>query len=93
MPKPTRYNVCVARKYTDNSSGAEKTHFWSVGKAFATEKHDGKKMIKVVLYSRTLMVDELLLFEDDGAERLAEAVRNRPNQQAVDTPDDDDIPF
>ena len=93
MSKPDRYNVCVARKYTDRGSGAEKTHFWNVGKAFASEKPDGKKMIKVTLYSRTLMVDELLLFEDTGEGRLADSIRNRPNQQAADTPDDDDIPF
>ncbi len=93
MSKPDRYNVCIARKYTDRSSGAEKTHFWNVGKAFASTTQQGKKVINVSLYSRTLMTDEFVLFEDTGEGRLADSIRNRPNQQAADTPDDDDIPF
>ena len=86
-----KFNVCIARKYQDRT-GAEKTHYWGVGKAFLNEK-DGKKIISVQLYSRTLMVDELVMFEDKGEERLAQALRDRPNQQPLDTPDDDDIPF
>lgn len=88
----TKYNVCVARKYNDRSSGTEKTHFWSVGKAFSFETAAGRKGINVNLYSKTIGVDEFVLFEDKGEERLAQAVRDRPNQQARDD-GDDDIPF
>jgi hypothetical protein len=92
MMPSVKFNVCIARKYQDRT-GAEKTHFWGVGKAFLNQKPDGKKVINIQLYSRTLMVDELVLFEDNGEERLAQAVRERPNQQALDDVDDDDIPF
>jgi hypothetical protein len=92
MAAKVRYNVCVARKYRDNQ-GKEKTHFWTVGKAFIFERQDGSKGINVELWSRTLMVDSLVLFEDKGAERIAQAVKDRPNQQEDDTPNDDDIPF
>lgn len=87
-----KFNVCIARKYQDRS-GVEKTHFWPVGKAFLNTRPDGSKMINITLYSRTLMVDEYVLFEDKGQERLAQALRDRPNQQELDTPEDDDIPF
>ena len=87
-----KYNVVIARKYVDRS-GAEKTHYWNVGKAFSFQKPDGGKGLNVKLYSRTLMVDEFVLFEDRGEERLTDAVRNRPNQQPHDDLADDDIPF
>lgn len=88
-----KYNVCIVRKYTDRASSAEKTHYWTVGKAFTFEKNDGSQGVSVKLYSRTLMVDEFVLFEDRGEERLAEALKNRPNRQPDDDMDDDDIPF
>jgi hypothetical protein len=87
-----KFNVCIARKY-DDGRGAEKTHFWPVGKAFLNTRPDGSRTINVKLYSRTLMVDEYVLFEDKGQERIAQALRDRPNQQELDTPEDDDIPF
>lgn len=87
-----KYNVCLVRKYLDRT-GSEKQHFWTVGKAFEFQKPDGTKGVNVKLYSRTLMTDEFVLFEDKGEERMADALKNRPNQQAHDTPDDDDIPF
>lgn len=92
MALPTKFNICIARKYQDRT-GAEKTHFWTVGKAFSFQKPDGSTGINLKLYSRTLMVDEYVLFEDRGEERLTQALKDRPNQQALDTPDDDDIPF
>lgn len=90
--KKLQYNVCVARDYVDGA-GNKRVHFWTVGKAYPFEKQDGGKGINVKLWSRTLMTDEFVLFEDKGAERMAQAIRDRPNQQEVDTPDDDDIPF
>lgn len=92
MAANDKFNVCIARKYHDRG-GAEKTHFWTVGKAFINTRPDGTRVINVSLWSRTLMVDELVLFEDKGHERLAQALRDRPNQQELDTPEDDDIPF
>ncbi len=92
MIKKLQYNVCVAREYIDGS-GSKKTHFWNVGKAYPFENANGKKGVTVKLWSRTLMVDELVLFEDTGADRVARAVQERPNQQDDDTPDDADIPF
>jgi hypothetical protein len=86
-----KYNVCVVRKF--DAAGVEKTHYWTVGKAFSFETREGKKGINIKLYSRTLMVDEYVLFEDNGEARLVDALKNRPNQQEHDTPDDSDIPF
>jgi hypothetical protein len=88
----TKFNVCIARKYKDNS-GKERTHFWGVGKAFTFSRQNGGDGINIKLYSRTLMSDEFVLFEDKGEERLVDAVRNRDNKQELDTPGDDDIPF
>ncbi len=88
----TKYNICIARKYMDRS-GAEKTHFWNVGKAYTFQTNSGKNGINIHLYSRTLMVDELVMFEDTGEERVAQALKDRPNQQPLDDLDDDDIPF
>lgn len=89
-----KFNVCIARKYHDRQ-GKEKTHFWPVGKAFINTRPDGSRIINVNLYSRTLMVDEFVMFEDKGEDRFLQAYRERPNQQPLDTPEEgeDDIPF
>lgn len=77
-----KYNVTVARTYTNNA-GDEKTHWWAVGKAFLGDKGQ----ITLKLWSRTLMVDKLVLWpeENQGAPKPA-STRSAEN-------DDDDIPF
>lgn len=83
------YNVCVKREYL-NRAGQKRIHWWQVGKAFTSTTQDGKEVVNIKLWSRTLMVDELVGFEHGNADKIAEAVKDRPNQQDH---DDDDIPF
>lgn len=92
MSTLSKFNVCIVRKYHDRS-GLERNHYWTVGKAYEFARQDGSTGITVKLYSRTLMVEEFVLFKDRGEDKVAEALKNRPNQQEHDTPDDTDIPF
>jgi len=73
-----RFNVTVPRQYRD-STGAEKTHFWTVGTAWPLKNREG---ISVKLFTKLLVTDQLVLFPADEKEDA-----NTP------PPPVDDIPF
>ncbi len=80
----TRFDVCVPRKYRDNS-GAERTHFWAVGTGFGFERQTAEgttRGVSVKLYSKLLVTDQLVLFEREP---------EQPSSSAP--PPEDDIPF
>jgi hypothetical protein len=81
-----KYNVCLVRKYKDNNQ-KERQHFWQVGKAFSFRSSDDREGITIKLFSRTLMTDEFVLFED------TEENKNRPKTAVDGEIDDDAIPF
>lgn len=79
----TRFTVCIPRKYRDNA-GNEKTHFWQVGTGFGFESRSGSddatRGVSVKLYSKMLLTDSLVLFEQEP-------------EAPSSAPPDDNLPF
>lgn len=77
---PRKYSVCIPRPYTTRG-GEQKTHFWHVGTGFSLRERSG---VTVKLFSKMLLTDQFVLFEDEPEDTPAGSAAPPP---------DDDIPF